>query len=429
MKKSLIAAVLLLLGCAWYSAVSNYIEKPKEYHALIKKAEAMEAKEVYYDAILNYKAALEYKPGNAELYYKIAEDYRKLGEDDNYEQVMDEVINLEAENETAVFELADYYLEDGRKEDAIALLKEQKNKTGSEAINTKLQSLAGGYTSFSQQYEYISNPCSGCMKVQMDEQWGLADSSGKTVIWPQYENIGLFGSNGFAPVKAGNASYFIDQNNYKRRVPDETYEELGIANQGLIPAKKNGKWGYLDFDLHPLTEFVYDEATPVLNSLAAVSQNGKWALLNENLDLVAGFEFDDVIRDEWGFCSRNGVVFAKRKDAYLLLDNEANQLGDNTFENASAFVSANPAAVMNGEKWGYVTTEGELVLEYRYQGAGSFSEIGYAPAETDDGWGYIKENGDFVIKPEFEGAKSFSESGIAPVMNNGSWNFIQLDIF
>ena len=88
MKKLVIAAVLLLLGGAWYSAVGNYVKKPQEYEQLIKSAEEMEAKEIYYDAILNYQAALEYKSGNLSLNYKIAEDYKKLGEDEKYEQTM-----------------------------------------------------------------------------------------------------------------------------------------------------------------------------------------------------------------------------------------------------------------------------------------------------------------------------------------------------
>ena len=39
MKKLVIAAVLLLLGGAWYSAVGNYVKKPQEYEQLIKSAE------------------------------------------------------------------------------------------------------------------------------------------------------------------------------------------------------------------------------------------------------------------------------------------------------------------------------------------------------------------------------------------------------
>lgn len=58
------------------------------------------------------------------------------------------------------------------------------------------------------------------------------------MIWPQYEKIGVFGTGGFAPVKTETSVYYIDQNNYKRRVPDGEYEELGIANQGVIPAKQ-----------------------------------------------------------------------------------------------------------------------------------------------------------------------------------------------
>lgn len=429
MKKLVIAAVMILLGGAWYSAASNYVKKPQEYQRLISNAKKMEEKGIYYDAILNYKAALEYKPENEQLYYSMAEDYKKLGEDENYEESMKQIITLGQDNESVVFELADYYLENDNKEDAISLLKEQKTKTGSEAIDAKLQTLAGEYTVFGQEYDFISNPCSGFMKVELNGQQGLVNNMGKAVIFPQYEKIGVFGSNGFAPVKSDTSAYFIDQNNYKRRVPDEEYEELGIANQGVIPAMKGEKWGYLDFDFQPLTDFVYDYVTPVMNSLAAVKRDGKWAIVDEKINPVTGFEFDDVILDDWGFCSRNSVVFVKRQDGYILLGNDGRQKETDVYEDASAFTSQNPAAVMAGGKWGFVSSEGELVLEYRYEEADSFSEIGYAPVRKDDAWGYIKENGDYVIEPQFEGAKSFNEKGIAPVMDSGAWSFIQLDIF
>lgn len=47
--------------------------------------------------------------------YKIAKDYKKLGEDEKYEQTMNEVISGSMENESMVLELADYYLENGDK--------------------------------------------------------------------------------------------------------------------------------------------------------------------------------------------------------------------------------------------------------------------------------------------------------------------------
>ena len=429
MKKLVIAAVLLLLGGAWYSAVGNYVKKPQEYEQLIKSAEEMEAKEIYYDAILNYQAALEYKPGNLSLNYKIAEDYKKLGEDEKYEQTMNEVISGSMENESMVLELADYYLENGDKTNAIALLKEQKNRTGSEALRAKLQTLAGSYTTFGQSYDFISDPCSGFMKVEMDGQQGLTDSQGNVVIWPQYEKIGVFGTGGFAPVKTETSVYYIDQNNYKRRVPDGEYEELGIANQGVIPAKQNGKWGYLDNNLKPITDFIYDAATPVVNSLAAVNQDGKWALIDEKLNQVTEFEFEDVILDDWGFCSWNGVAFVKKQDGYRLVGSDGTQKGTEVFEDARAFASKEPAAVMMEGKWGFVSDEGEIVQECRYEAAGSFSEIGYAPVQMDGAWGYIKENGDWVIEPQFDEAKCFNEKGLAPVMSNGAWIFILLDVF
>lgn len=430
MKRLLIAAILALFCGAWWSAVTTSIEKPIQYRVHIRQAEEYEEKEIYYDAILEYQDALEYDSDNMELYLKIAQDYKNLGDMENFEQTCSQAIQLNGDNEKAIFMLTDYYLEEGRKEDAIALLKRQiERKKNNGAIKEKLQSLAGGYQILSGEYGEISNACSGYMKVENEDGKGLLDLAGHILIRPQYEEIGLFGENGFAPVKKQGAWYYIDKNNYKRRVPEENYEIMGIINQGIVPAKKEEKWGYLDGNFQELTEFVYDAATPMLNSVAGVQQGEKWALIGKNLKFISNFEFDEIVTDEWGFCSRNGVIFVKKEGKYLLVDSEGKQVGKEYFDEVSPFLSKYPTAVRKGDKWGFVSTEGEIVLNGMYQEAGCFTEIGYAPAKKDGLWGYIKNNGDFIIPPEFEDAKSFDEKGIAPVRINGSWKLIQLDTY
>lgn len=152
--------------------------------------------------------------------------------------------------------------------------------------------------------------------------------------------------------------YYVDTNGYKRRQPDEPYEYLGTLNEGVLPAEKNGKYGFLDEDFNEKTEFEYDGATLMLNGIAAVKKGEKWALLDKDLKPLTDFGFDDVVMDSWGFCSRNGVVFVKTGEQYQLLNSSGVQIGEN-YEAVSPFISKNPAAVQQAGKWGFISSEGE----------------------------------------------------------------------
>ena len=266
--------------------------------------------------------------------------------------------------------------------------------------------------------------------MRSGDLYGFLDMEGQEIIRAQYQSVGLFGDWNFAPVKKEDQSYYIDTNNYKRRQPEETYEILGVEKQGIIPAKKDGKWGYLNKEFQPLTDFVYDAATPVLEGIGAVCQGEKWALINTEMKFETDFIFSDVIRDEWGFCSRNGVIFVKSGDQYVLVDTEGKQIGTEKYDMASPFVSDKPAAVMQNGKWGFVSLDGEKILECMFQGAKSFSGIGYAPVQNEDeAWEYIKQNGDVLIQPQFEDAKVFNSEGFAPVKTDGTWKLIKMDIY
>lgn len=429
MKKVVIAVVILLFGTAWWSTVRTFVSRPAEYRQCIKRAEEFEEKEIYYDAILAYRQALEIYPESMEIYLKMAEDYGKLGDTDGFEEMCNSAIALGGDNEEAIFMLADYYLENNDRSDAISLLRRQSKKKNNGAILEKLLSLAGGYSFLNGEYDEISSPCSGYMYVKNGDKTGLIDETGREIIRPQYESIGLFGSSGFAPVRLEGKWFYIDQNNYKRREPDEDYDFLGVVNQGIIPAVKDEKWGYLNEEFEPLTEFAFDWATPVLNGIAAVKQGEKWALIDGNLKFLTEFGFDDVVMDEWGFCSRNGVVFVRVGEKYSLINNEGVKVGKESFDDVQPFVSGQAAAVEQAGKWGFLSADGEKVLECMYQEAKSFSGIGYAPVKVEGLWGYIKSNGDLVLDPEFEDAKIFNSKGIAPIKKDGFWRLIQLDIY
>lgn len=81
------------------------------------------------------------------------------------------------------------------------------------------------------------------------------------------------------------------------------------------------------------------------------------------------------------------------------------------------------AAVEYRDRWGYVDTDGNLVIECQYDDAGNFSE-GLAAVENDkDLYGYIDKTGAVVIPFQFDDAKDFHE-GLAAVKKDKQWGYI-----
>lgn len=115
MKKLMIVAVAALLGLSWWTTFSSAVQKPAEYQSYLAEAQKNEKKGIYYDAILNYQKALEYHPENMDIYLKIAEAYKNLGDENGFIQACTQAMNLEGDGEQAVMILADYYLEKGQK--------------------------------------------------------------------------------------------------------------------------------------------------------------------------------------------------------------------------------------------------------------------------------------------------------------------------
>ena len=241
----------------------------------------------------------------------------------------------------------------------------------------------------------------------------------------KYEEIGLPGQD-VIPIYQDSEWYYINMNGYRKLVPDNSAEYLGTFHNNYAPAKVNGVYGYLDKKMQE-SHFEYEYAGCFSNGIAAVKKDGKWAVIDTSFKNVTGFDFDEILIDDYGFCSVYDVFFAKQGDKYYLYDTAGNRLSEG-FEDAKLFASDEPAAVKKDGKWGFVSKSGETLLEFKYEDANSFS-LGYAPYCEKGKWGCIDENGAVLIKPEFDDLKPFSNNGYALAESDGIQNFVVITIY
>ena len=102
-------------------------------------------------------------------------------------------------------------------------------------------------------------------------------------------------------------------------------------------------------------------------------------------------------------------------------DSEGNKLFNKQFEEVCEF-SEGLARVKQNEKWGFINTQGEVVIPCIYDNAWRFFE-GLAAVEQNDKWGFINTKGEVVIPCIYDFAWAFSE-GLAEVKQNGKGSII-----
>lgn len=85
---------------------------------------------------------------------------------------------------------------------------------------------------------------------------------------------------------------------------DDSYQSVGwFFDEALAPAKRDGKWAYLDRTGQPVTDFVYDDAmgenqaNPFYSGYAAVCRDGRWGLLDSTGAECIPCEYDGLCWD------------------------------------------------------------------------------------------------------------------------------------
>lgn len=428
MKKKIIILLCFLLGLSWYTAIYEAVSNPKKVAAHIEAAEELEAKGIYVDAISEYEQALAYEPENVDISLKMADAYLATGNSKKFQTICKECAENNQKDTKALDHLMDYYIALDNQVKAVKYLNDfiaiyPKN----ENANKWMLELKGSYTYLFCNYDELSEITNNTMVVKKDELYGLADGKGTEMIAAVYEELYPFSEEGFALAKLDNSYIYIDTNGQRRLIAENIDPTRAMIANNRAIVYMNGKYGYRDEKLEPVTECEWDALSLIEEGIGAGEKNGKWALLDKNGEEKSEYIYDDVICDNHGFCSKRQRIFVKEQKYYHMIDKKGKAIGDLKLEMAYPFAEGAYAAVCIDGKWGFADTEGNLVIECIYDDARSFS-YGFAAVCIEEQWGYIDENGHMVIEPQFQSVTAISKEGTAAVLAE-EWELIQLSVF
>jgi WG containing repeat len=219
--------------------------------------------------------------------------------------------------------------------------------------------------------------------------------------------------------------------------------------EGLEPAQTRwkpgmvggSKWGYLNakgkFEIEPQ----FTLATSYSEGLAAVRDvynryGYKYGYISHAGKYVIMPQFEEAFGFSEGLAqvgdTNHLMGFIDRSGKWVIKPQFRSFSRHSNFSDGLACVPTNDVTLKfpfesgsNPEfKWGYINTNGEQVIGFRFKAASAFSE-GLAFVEETNGFGYIDKTGVYVIPPKFDTAYNFSE-GLARVRAERDMAFINI---
>ncbi|MGC4050078.1 MAG: WG repeat-containing protein [Paludibaculum sp.] len=235
-------------------------------------------------------------------------------------------------------------------------------------------------------------------------------------------------------------------------------QELSALHPPLLTIARQGKQGFIDWNLKVVIEPVYASTKIPSEGLIPAVRDEGWIAIDYSgktiLELPKGWCFDSSFHSGLAVVSRN--LQQGYRSEFNFVDRHGVLLSTVWFERASPFWQG-LAVIRQGGEQRFLTRRGEFVnlgapaelsnlregiawihRNHRYEavlangsrafetspvGAGAFYENFAAFSMDGLRWGFLDHSGQVVIQPAFEEARRFSE-GLAAVKINGLWGYI-----
>lgn len=416
----LIVAVAFFLAIGWLMSIkaASGEKERKEQAAIIAQADEFLQKELYVRAIPLYRSAMKYNTDRLEeVEERLLICYWNFGETDSYIAL----VKKRAKNGTASDEeyirAADIYMDSLKTADALELIKTGIEKNDSQVLKDYYEKNRYGYTLYTTKWKII-RPCETqtLMPAFDGQHWGYINDRGREELEFKYDSAVAFNKAGYAVVSMDGKYYTITSAAAKYGVDENPVTDVLAVTGNYIFAQKDGKYSFYDYDfnLKATEEYLYEAMSTISNGVLAAKKNGKWGIITSGGTIVVDYILEDVAINSLGAAYSNNGAMVKMEGKWYLIDSSGKKICETGFAEAKAPESNGYIAVGDGNgKWGFIDWAGNQVIPYQYTDAYSFSNHVAAVLNVND-WSYISESNKKVIEEILEEAQPF-HNGLAIV--------------
>ena len=264
--------------------------------------------------------------------------------------------------------------------------------------------------------------------VEKSKKYGIANSEGKIIVPLQYHQIDITGIYLYAQDEQGITVYNSDgtqanvdanvsilkTNNekYKIKINSENETSYGVINQEgkqlieenynyieylydnyFIVSNEHGKLGILDDKEAIKIDIKYDalqkiQGTDLIQTTLAETKTTQ--IYSKTMEKICEMQ-NATLEIEQDFIK----IFNETETKYFT--KEGKELKNTeVYPNNKLFVKA------QNNQYGFVDSNGNLVVDYQYDKAYELNEYGFATVKKDGKWGSINEEGKEIVAPVYE---------------------------
>ncbi len=421
----LIMPFILLLLITVVAVVKGRVNYVEEQNKLIASVEEYLEDELYVRCIPAYEKACSYDTEQTpELEKQLLEIYWAYGDIDSYYELIASRIDKETAEVDEYIAIADYFISDNEYTEGMDIIRKGIKLYDDKDLRDYYEEHHYEYIYISGRYNDMLATEGGLIPVRNGEEWGYLSSSGKLITGMIYEELTPF-SGEYAIAKIDGTYYCINNNFDKWSVDKNSLDGVKPFSEGYARGIIDNQWCFVNSEMR-INDIRVEWIGAYSEGMAGFSDNGKYGFFDTDFDIVIEADYDGVATNDFEQCFNSGRAFVKDDEGYIMIDEKGEQVGNQTFEEACAFLSSGSlAAVKQDGKWGFVNTDGEIIIKCQFSNAKSFSENGLAAVSDGDKWGFINADGNVVIDYIYKDVRPFV--GItAQVCYQDGWMLISL---
>lgn len=434
---SIVMVTLTVLG--WISYATGGSKEYVEYRNNLTAAQTFTEDGLYDRAIDSYLKALEYK--SSEKVWEQLIDVCQLNiadyPDTEYEYIEYEerALSEYPKNEKILKMAATSYCNYSEYDKAYKLLTRAiEHGVHSEEITNLATKVKYAYSFKGRNIYDFRGPNGDNYSAFNGGSWGTIDTKGQVIDSFEYIYCGPVNKDGVRLINSENhGSRLYDSENKVLAKFDFNVIECGLFSENIIAVKlDNGTYSFFDeFGKEMFGGF--QEVSNFYNGLAAVKQNDKWGVINVKGEFVVKPKMDTIVLDQHGYFNAQEVIVAAENGKYGFYDEKMKQSNNFSTDEIDMVTNDGVCAFREGTKWGFVKTDGSILVEPTYEKAKSFSN-GLAAICMNNKWGFIDTDNNIVIECDFYDADYFTSEGSCFVSQGTTednlpiWNMIVLEL-
>lgn len=247
---------------------------------------------------------------------------------------------------------------------------------------------------------------------------GIISTSGTIVIEPKYKEIKYLNSEDIYAAKIEDKWNLV---NKKGDVLNTGYDDYTYCKGDYVIVNQGGKYGIITTEGEVKIEPTYEELQYAFSVYYIAKLNGKYGIINTDNTSLITLEY--LSMTYWK--DKEIIIADKTETETVLFDSNLTQKLQGIFVFEENYIKARIDGVdkyytykfeekgtkelltkntlyvsKKDGKYGFVDSQGNLVVDYIYDEAKEQNEYGFAAVKQDGLWGSIDKGGKLALKPQ-----------------------------